>query len=184
MSWQKAIILNPNEQVLNSWKGNCEQHHKKVVKVKGLIGNKYVTKKAKEINSGTLVLSNQRLTWFERRGLLSNTERASFHIDLTSLQGITCGGLIAQWVSITDNQGEYIFHLKGVGKKEIEPFKSVILRQVQEAKNLALTVSVGSPVIQKEVITREVVMIPCQYCRGLMVQTATFCSGCGAKRTA
>ena len=24
MSWQKAIILNPNEQVMNSWSGNCE----------------------------------------------------------------------------------------------------------------------------------------------------------------
>ncbi len=37
---------------------------------------------------------------------------------------------------------------------------------------------------EKEIITKEVVMIPCQYCRGLMVQTSTFCSNCGAKRKA
>lgn len=178
MSWQKAIILNPNEQVLHSWEGNCEQHHKAVVKA--FIGHKTV--QSKEINSGTLVLTNQRLLWFERRGFLSKTERASFEIDLKNLKGITCGGAIAKWVSITDTEGEYIFHLSGVGKKEIEPFRDMILRQVENARATAMSVSVAAPAVQKEVITREVVMIPCQYCGGLMVQTATFCSNCGAKR--
>ena len=37
---------------------------------------------------------------------------------------------------------------------------------------------------EKETIIREVVMIPCQYCGGLMDQTATFCSNCGARRKA
>lgn len=35
----------------------------------------------------------------------------------------------------------------------------------------------------KEVI-REVVLIPCKYCGGLMPQTAIFCPNCGARRTA
>ena len=137
---------------------------------------------SKEIHSGTLALTNQRLLWFERRGFLSKTERASFEIDLKNLQGVTCGGTLAKWVSITDNLGEYIFHLSGVGKKEIEPFRDMILRQVQNARATAMSVSVATPTIQKEVITREVVMIACGYCGGLMVQTATFCSNCGAKR--
>jgi exosome complex RNA-binding protein Csl4 len=34
----------------------------------------------------------------------------------------------------------------------------------------------------KETITKEVVLIPCQYCGGLMPQTATFCPNCGARR--
>ena len=37
---------------------------------------------------------------------------------------------------------------------------------------------------EKEIITKEVVMIPCQYCRGLMIQTSPFCPNCGAKRKA
>ena len=43
---------------------------------------------------------------------------------------------------------------------------------------------VNTPVItkEKEVIVKEVVMIPCEYCGGLMPQTATFCPHCGAKR--
>jgi hypothetical protein len=31
-------------------------------------------------------------------------------------------------------------------------------------------------------ITREVVLIPCSYCNGLMPQTAIFCPNCGARR--
>ncbi len=38
--------------------------------------------------------------------------------------------------------------------------------------------------VAKETIIKEVVMIPCPYCGGLMDQTATFCSNCGARRKA
>ncbi len=38
------------------------------------------------------------------------------------------------------------------------------------------------PVIQERQVIREVVMIPCKYCGGLMVQTETACPRCGAKR--
>jgi hypothetical protein len=34
----------------------------------------------------------------------------------------------------------------------------------------------------KETITKEVVLIPCAFCGGLMPQTATFCPNCGARR--
>jgi len=36
---------------------------------------------------------------------------------------------------------------------------------------------------EREVI-KEIVMIPCKYCGGLMPQTATFCPNCGARRKA
>lgn len=179
MSWQKAIILNTNEHVLHSWEGDCERRSKQVFKEKGLIRDRYVSKEAKERTSGALVLTNQRLLWLERRGMLSKTYRASFQIDLRELQGITCGGTIKKWVSITDKNGENVFHLRGVGKKEIEPFRDMILRQVERLKE---TVTKEAPVVQKEVITKEIVMIPCKYCGALMPQTSTFCPECGARR--
>ena len=188
MSWQKAIILNPNEQVLHSWEGNCERHHKTVVQQRvAIVFTTNKTVQSKEIHSGTLVLTNQRLLWFERRGFLSKTERASFEIDLTNLMGITSGGTIAKWVSITDRDDEFIFHLKGVGNKEIEPFRDMILRQVQSIRGAvtsAQTVQVGAIPIQKEVVTREIVMLPCGYCGGLMPQTSLFCPNCGARKKA
>jgi hypothetical protein len=172
MSWQKAIILNPNEQVLHSWDGDCVRYHKAVENV--ALGLMHRTAQSKEIHNGTLVLTNQRMLWFEKRGIFSKTQRASFEIDLENLLGITSGGTISKWVSITDNQTEYIFHLRGVGKKEIEPFRDMILRQVEKLKE--------APTVQREVITKEVVMLPCEYCNGLMPQTSTFCPNCGAKR--
>jgi hypothetical protein len=36
----------------------------------------------------------------------------------------------------------------------------------------------------REVIVKEVVMVPCKYCAGLMPNTASFCSSCGAPRKA
>ncbi len=39
----------------------------------------------------------------------------------------------------------------------------------------------SSPTIMKEV-QREVVLIPCTYCSGLMPQTSIFCPNCGARR--
>jgi hypothetical protein len=37
---------------------------------------------------------------------------------------------------------------------------------------------------EKETIVKEVVMIPCKYCGGLMPQTSVYCPNCGAKRKA
>jgi hypothetical protein len=42
--------------------------------------------------------------------------------------------------------------------------------------------AVPAIVKEKEVVTREVVLIPCAYCGGLMPQTSTFCPNCGARR--
>jgi len=44
--------------------------------------------------------------------------------------------------------------------------------------------STAPQVIKEKEVIKEVVMIPCQYCRGLMPQTSTFCPNCGARRKA
>lgn len=148
------------------------------MKIVGIGGIGHKTVDSKETHSGTLVLTSQRFIWFERRGLLSKTERASFEIDLRNLKGVTCGGALVKWVSITDSEAEYIFHLKDVGKKEIEPFRDMILRQVEKVKETAM----GGTPLQKEIITKEIVMLPCEYCQGLMPQTSVYCPNCGAQK--
>ena len=137
---QKAIVLNTGENVAHSWEGNSETKYKimkgkyQLITVGGHRGRDYQEKEGKKITSGTLVLTNQRLLWFERRGFLSKAQRASFDIDLKSILGITLGGVINKWVSITDGEKESVFHLRGVGNKEIEPFRDMILRQVENLK--------------------------------------------------
>jgi hypothetical protein len=172
MTWQNAIVMREGEQVLHSWDGNCERQHKVVVDT-GRMLRRHETK----------VATNQRLLWFERRGFMSKAMRASFEIDLLNLQGIAQGGAINKWVSITDRESESIFHLHGVGTKEFEPFRDMIYRQIEKLRAPAQAPS--APVAQlvtKEVITKEVVMIPCEYCKTLMPQTSVFCPNCGARR--
>ncbi len=35
---------------------------------------------------------------------------------------------------------------------------------------------------EREVVVKEIVMVPCPYCQGLMPNTSTFCPNCGAPR--
>ncbi len=36
--------------------------------------------------------------------------------------------------------------------------------------------------LEKERLSKGIIMIPCQYCGGLIPQTSPFCANCGAKR--
>lgn len=183
MTWQDAIVLRKGEQALQWWDGNCERQHKTIIPQKGLIRTKYKTVQSKETHSGTLVLTNQRLLWFERRGFMSRTLRASFEIDLLNLQGIAVGGIIKEWISITDGESENIFHLYGVGANTFEPFRKTIYDQIENLRASSVTPTTPTTqLVTKEIITREIVMIPCAYCKSLMPQTATFCPECGARR--
>jgi len=186
MSWQKAIVLGQGEQVVHSWEGDYEKTYKtmkgdyQLVTLGGHRGRKYREKEEAKRKKGVLVLTNQRLLWFEQRGLLGKSYHALFEVFLRSLKGISMGGRLRKYISVTDEKGEYRFHLKGIGEKELEPFRDMILRQVEKLKE---TIPVGPPVVQKEVITKEVVMMPCSYCKSLMPQTSIFCPNCGARRT-
>jgi len=58
-------------------------------------------------------------------------------------------------------------------------------RNVSTRKLIQVTKpSTVSQVIKEKEVIKEVVMIPCKYCQGLMPQTSTFCPNCGARRRA
>lgn len=177
MSWQQAIILEKEEHVVHSWEGDYEKPYKSM---KGdHRRRKYIEKEETKRKKGILVLTNLRILWFERRGFIGKSYHALFEIYLRSLKGISMGGRLHKYVSITDENTEYRFHLNGVGKKELETFKDMILRQAEKIKE---KVAMTSPTYQKEVIIKEVVMMPCDYCKALMPQTSVFCPSCGARR--
>ena len=54
---------------------------------------------------------------------------------------------------------------------------------VSRLAEIQVTLPNAQPVIREKEIIRQVVMIPCKYCGGLMDQMATVCPNCGAKRT-
>lgn len=183
MSWQKAIILDQGEQVVHSWQGWYEKPYKtmggdfQLVTLGGHRGRKYREKEEKRRSNGVLVLTNNRLLWFEKRGVIGKSYHAILEVFLKTLKGISMGGRLNKYISIMDKQREHKFHLKGIGEKELESFKDMILRQVEKLKE---------PLVhkEKETLTKEIVMIPCSHCRSLMPQTSVFCPECGARRKA
>jgi hypothetical protein len=52
-----------------------------------------------------------------------------------------------------------------------------------KGKNKKVSDSEEKVIVQKETI-KEIVMVPCEYCGSLNLQTALFCSNCGAGRKA
>jgi len=77
------------------------------------------------------------------------------------------------------------FTLHIVGRKPIVIPKELteMVRFIREKRpqEVYMRKPESQPVKIKETI-REVVMIPCEYCNGLMPQTSTFCPNCGARR--
>jgi len=69
--------------------------------------------------------------------------------------------------------------------RKVEWFIGAIMpvRKRRHVKTQIREILIARPQVLKEVI-REVVLIPCTYCGGLMPQTAIFCPNCGARRRA
>ena len=133
-----------------------------LVTLGGHRGRKYREKEKSKPIDGVLALTNRRLIWFEKRGLIGKSYHALFEINLPKLKGISMGGMISKYVSITDDKCEYRFHLKHIGEKELESFKDMILRQEERSpKNIE---------------------VPCVYCGVMIPEIANPCPNCNAKR--
>jgi hypothetical protein len=65
-----------------------------------------------------------------------------------------------------------IYYYENVRK----PLELARMGKLQEYQKAERTVR------EKEVVLKEIVMVSCAYCDGLMPNTSTFCSNCGAPR--
>lgn len=177
MSWLSALVLNDGEKLVHSWNGILT-HHIVVRKVhhRRLLSDKVHTAKKKEHQKGILALTNQRLLWLQRRGRIKKSYHLTHHIELSKLSAVSMGGTLFKYVTLSDGEDTYQFNLSKVGSKEFEYFKDMVLRQKEQVSTTVV------PQASKQVITREVVLIPCNYCKGLMPQTSIFCPNCGAPR--
>jgi len=135
MSWKSVIVLDEDETLVQSWKGKYEKPYKtmdgdfQLVTLGGHRGRKYREKEKAKPKSGVMALTNQRLLWLEKRGLIGKSYHNVLQINLENLQGISMGGAIRKYISITDNVREHKFHLKGIGKDEFAGFKQLLTEQ-------------------------------------------------------
>ncbi len=87
-------------------------------------------------------------------------------------------------------QFPFAFHLPSIGREtyhSVDKYLKWFLWAVMKTRGRRARIAeceilvAKPPVTQKEVI-REVVLIPCSFCGGLMPQTSLFCPNCGARR--
>ncbi len=90
-----------------------------------------------------------------------------------------------------DKEFPYVIKLPSIGRatyRSVDQTVEWLLSAYMKVRNRKSIVENGGsilvgkqPVPDKEVV-REVVLIPCAYCSGLMPQTSIFCPNCGARR--
>ena len=179
MSGQDALFLNDSEKIIEAWSGDWEVFLNTVASEDGILWKKYVPVQAKGRSEGILVLTNHSLVWLAKEGFfIFASYHTSFEIDLSTIIGISCGGIFDVWVSITYSKEEARFHLQGVRKSNIDEFRKLIFKYVKLKKQINQSAE-SKP---EKVFVKEIVMLPCQYCRALMPQTALYCPHCGARR--
>lgn len=171
-SWMSSLILEPGESIVRSWEGDFETETKVAIKA----GFRTRTRDIKDREGGVLVLTNQRLIWFEAKGIFGKSYHTSLTIPLESVRGTSFGGSIRKFVTIADNNESYLFHLLGIGDKEFPIFRQMVTFQMSQRK-----AALESQRKQERVH----VMLDFSFLRqymekgGMVVQTFK-CSNCGA----
>jgi ribosomal protein S27AE len=122
--WGGALLLRSGEGIARYWGADHEVAQLAVVN-----GRRQTVKQKFR---GYLVLTTQRLSFVQQRGVFGK----SYHIDLSfpldSLGGLSMGGLMIKYVSISDSNGEHVFHVAGVGNEvEFASFRGAIQRQLE-----------------------------------------------------
>ncbi len=137
---------------------------------------------AKETNSGYLVLTSQRLVWFERHGFMSKQVRPTLTFDLLDIQGIAKGGKLLTWVSVADSSQEQLFHFGRVSDEDfLQKFKGPILQAAYRLKQKLEQVRTTNAVVDAQAVAKaQVEMVPCKYCEAKNASDKERCWRCGA----
>lgn len=121
--WGGALLLQNGESVTRYWYADHEIGQMAIVNGR--------RQRVKRRIKGYLVLTTQRLAFVKERGVFGK----SFHIDLSfpidNLSGLSMGGLVMKYVSMTDSSGEHVFHVSGVGNEtQFASFRALIQDQL------------------------------------------------------
>lgn len=127
MSWRNSLLLEPNEIVVYDWKGNHEVVEKIVEK--GSFGRKKITEAKKRVN-GILVMTNQKLVFLSEHGLIGKSYHQTLSVPLERIQGISQGGSISHFISITDDEFTHIFHMS----VKFDTFRDAIMKAVTQRR--------------------------------------------------
>jgi len=127
MSWQDSLFLEENEKIIQDWRGNQEVSERVVERRS--FGRKRISK-AKERTSGYLVMTNQKLAFLEEHGLFGKSYHQTLTIPLENIQGVSQGGALYKFISITDDLGRHVFHLRA----QFNEFRKAVMEAVKQRR--------------------------------------------------
>jgi hypothetical protein len=147
----------------------------------------------KRLMPDTLIVTDKRVAYCAPKGLIRGALGMSDFLDVTytEISNISIDrGAFRSTLKIVQRMGGTT-QIKDIPKDDASQAFQIIrsrLSEIQFAQPSHTTVvnvgNVGSAKETiKETITKEVVMVSCQYCNALTPQTFVFCPNCGAKRT-
>lgn len=126
-------------------------------------------------------LTNQRVMFFARRGIVFKRDHViSIALaEIIEMEYQERGLFKKGYIFIKSEKTNFSLQGNTETMKELTKLlqNKLETRKFEEKP----TVIIKEKGIEKE-IRKEVVMVPCKYCGGLMPQTSTFCPNCGAKR--
>ena len=80
----------------------------------------------------------------------------------------------------------YQIQVSGMNKDDRAKWRTASTNEAAKSFSRCIQEQIGLrekvPIKEKEIITKEIVMVSCDYCGGLMPQKSTFCPNCGARR--
>ncbi len=121
-------MIEQGERAISSWRGDNESQDSVIEKDAHGHRHRTVVKTKK---GGVMVLTNRRLVWLEERGVFGKSYHPQMNLPLESLKGLSMGGAILKYVSVTGAEGELVFHLHGVTNDSLfNSFKQTIMSQV------------------------------------------------------
>ena len=130
MSWQDSIYFEKGEQIVASWEGNRETAERTVVR--GQYGRRVENVKTRK--NGILALTNEKLLFLEAHGVFSKSYHQVLTIPLAKLGGISVGGTLMPFISISDDVENHVFHISGIGKNEFPSFRQTIMKCCQKRR--------------------------------------------------
>src|SRR3989442_14402129 len=119
-----SLLLAPKETTLQSWTGR-----RKAKREVYDFTSHQTREKETWNNNGVLVMTTQKLLWIDERGIFEKSYHPNNTIDLGDIKGISMGGWLFKYVTLTDGQGSHDFRLGDVGENEFPHFKETVTNQ-------------------------------------------------------
>jgi hypothetical protein len=123
-----------------------------------------------------LYMTNYRLIFYVKVGLLFKKENVvSERLEDIITMDYSERGLISKSGVLKIQTKDKRMEIQGT-----VPIIKAVWQELQKYSKRAPLLEIQKEVKEKEII-KEVVLIPCKYCGGLMPQTSIFCPNCGAR---